>query len=117
MLTFDKNLFKKLIRKALETGKIGDHEVHSKSDIYTYLAGLFHWSPDTIRKWQNPSSNGPGSFEDIRKLGEIFGVSLFQDTNDVSDDKNIPNLENIKSICISHATIKVYIHPEAPEQE
>lgn len=117
MFKFKNELFKAQIQTALKKGIIGDQDVHSKDDIYTYLGKQLNLTADTIRKWQSPSNNGPSSFEDIRKLEEIFGVSLTQDTNDVSDDKNTPGFESTINIHLSHNTININIHPEAPEQK
>lgn len=87
--------------------------------VFGLIGELFqiNLSADTIRKWQNPSNSGSRSHEYIRKLEEIFKVSLSKDTNDVSDDKSIPGFESTINIRLSHNTININIYPEAPEQE
>ena len=112
---FSSKKFRDAIDSAFEQGKLGDEEISSKQDIYEYIEKNLFRSNETIRKWASPKSNGPKEPQDIKKLEEIFGVSLRQENGEtsvsVSSDFVKSNILNAYSI------IKDYLMSEEPENE
>ena len=112
---FSPKNYQEAVKNAFWQGVFAGEPVSSKEEIYERISKEVNKSYDTVRKWGNSKSNGPGDPKDIYKLEELFGISLREEASKTSEllcsDCTKDSIRNAYSI------IKAYINSETPEEE